>query len=100
MVRARIIGGYKDSGLYRTMRECEDVKSKLRKVTDPDVARRKKLRQIKLRGIIIDDATNGDVHNTRGGGYLGMSPAELQGVRKVLKQVDGGDRSCGVGGGG
>lgn len=104
VVKATIIGGYKDPGLYQTMKECMDVRLKLRRVADPDIVRRKKKEQIKKaqrlakakamntndnRGI-IDESDNCDGDHNGRGGYLGMSPLQLQSARNQLKQVGGG----------
>jgi hypothetical protein len=94
VVKARVVGGYKDPGLYQTMKECEDVKLNLRRVIDPDVARRRKQQQMKRSNAIINATANRTGIESKFGdsGYLGMSPGQLQTARKLLKQVDGGFR--------
>merc|ERR1711862_201425 len=39
--------GFKDPGLQKHMKECENQKKKLRHVEDPEIARKKKIQQIK-----------------------------------------------------
>ncbi|KAG7350955.1 hypothetical protein IV203_010315 [Nitzschia inconspicua] len=73
-VKAKRITGYQDTSLHQTMKECQRVKQQLRKVQDPELARKERQRQMKF--------------NTKNGGYLGMSKDTLQKARKDLKHVN------------
>ena len=68
---------FRDPSLQQTIDECESVKSKLRKVEDPELARREKRRQLK-----INNMKSGK------GIYLGMSEDHLQRARRHLKNVN------------
>eukprot|EP00536_Pseudo-nitzschia_multiseries_P014292 jgi/Psemu1/291351/fgenesh1_pg.683_\ len=84
-VKAKIVHGYKDESLYKTMEQCRDIRKGLRRVEDPDVARRekkKRLRQENLRCKIKGKNTSE--------GYLGMTPGSLHDIRKSLRQVERG----------
>ncbi|VEU41477.1 unnamed protein product [Pseudo-nitzschia multistriata] len=82
-VKATIVKGYKDESLYKTMQECKDVRKSLRKVKDPDVARREKKMLLKKKALRykIKGKDTSD-------GYLGMTPGSLQHVRRSLRHVD------------
>ncbi|KAL3911660.1 MAG: hypothetical protein SGARI_001539 [Bacillariaceae sp.] len=71
------IDEFRDPSLQQTMEECESVKSKLRKVEDPELARREKRRQLK-----ISNMKSGK------GIYLGMSEDNLQRARRHLKNIN------------
>jgi hypothetical protein len=73
-VKAKRVVGYQDANLHQTMKECQRVKQKLRKVQDPEKARKERQRQLKY-------------NSNRKGGYLGMSQDSLQRARQHLKQV-------------
>ena len=81
-VKATIVNGYKDKGLYKIIRECRTVKESLRSVKDPESTRKEKTRQLALQNIRtkIKGTNSGD-------GYLGMSPEILDGARRSLKRV-------------
>jgi len=81
-VKSTIVTGYKDKSLYKTIRECQDVKKLLRKVADPDLARKEKKTQLALQHTRskIKGKDSSD-------GYLGMNPGSLQNARKFLKKV-------------
>uniref|UniRef100_A0A7S4AAC6 Uncharacterized protein n=1 Tax=Pseudo-nitzschia australis TaxID=44445 RepID=A0A7S4AAC6_9STRA len=82
-VKATIVMGYKDKSLYKTMKECQDVRKSLRRVVDPEVARKEKKRILALQNVR---------HKVKGkhssDGYLGMSPGSLQDARDFLTQVE------------
>ena len=82
-VKATIVKGYKDKELYKTIKECQDVRKSLRKVADPEVARKEKKKQLALQNVSIK--IKGRDSND---GYLGMCPGSLQDARKFLKQVE------------
>jgi hypothetical protein len=67
---------FKDPSLQQTMQECESVKSKLRKVQDPELARREKRKHLKLNNM-----------KSGKGVFLGMAEDNLQRARRHLKQV-------------
>ena len=81
-VKATIVKGYKDQSLYKTMKECQDVRKSLRRVVDPEVARKEKKRILALQNVR---------HKVKGkdssDGYLGMSPGSLQDARNILTQI-------------
>jgi hypothetical protein len=74
-VKAKRVVGFRDDSLQKTIQECQDVKQRLRKIQDPELARKQRQRDLKC--------------NTKDGGYLGMSRGSLQKARKDLKQVTG-----------
>lgn len=81
-VKSTIVKGFKDKSLYKTIKECQDVKKVLRRVEDPDLARKEKKMQLALQNVRckIKGKNSSD-------GYLGMSPGTLQDARKFLKRV-------------
>jgi hypothetical protein len=81
-VKSTIVKGYKDKSLYKTIGECQEVKKSLRRVADPELARKEKKTQLALQNIRtkIKGSNSSD-------GYLGMSPYSLQDARRCLKQV-------------
>ena len=81
-VKSTIVKGYKDKGLYKTIRECQNVKNTLRRVADPELARKEKKRQLALQ-----NARTKIKGKNSSDGYLGMSPARLQDARRCLKKV-------------
>mmetsp|Transcript_26257 Transcript_26257/g.61540 ORF Transcript_26257/g.61540 Transcript_26257/m.61540 type:complete len:138 (-) Transcript_26257:536-949(-) len=82
-VKATIVHGYKDKSLYKTMQECRDVRKGLRRVEDPDIARREKKKHLALQNLRCK-IKGKDTSE----GYLGMTPGNLQVIRKSLRQVD------------
>lgn len=78
VVKATKVVGFEDASLRQTMKECQHVKQKLRKVQDPEQKRRERQKQFKY-------------NNKQGssGGFLGMSQDTLQRARNDLKQVTG-----------
>ena len=68
--------GFKDPGLQKHMDECNKQKKKLRKVEDPEVARKKKIQQIQ-----VDSKEKENV------GPLGITQNELQNKRNNLKKA-------------
>ena len=88
-VKSTVVEGYKDESLYRTMRECQDVKTSLRKSPDPDLVRKEKKKNLRLQNIgTIRTKLNG---KSSGDGYLGVSPNSLYQARRFLKQSSRGD---------
>lgn len=79
VVKATKVVGFEDASLRQTMKECQHVKQKLRKVQDPEQKRRERQKQFKYN------------NNKQGssGGFLGMSQDTLQRARNDLKQVTG-----------
>ncbi len=74
-VKAKRVEGYQDTNLQKTMKECQKVKQQLRKVEDPELARKKKQTRLKY-------SSDGN------GGFLGMSRDSLQKARNDLKHVN------------
>ena len=74
--RAKTIEGFKDKGLYAFIDKCVESKQKLRKVDDPEVARRQKLRRIRVEGLSKSD---NQIH---------LSPQKLQVERQRLRPVN------------
>jgi hypothetical protein len=72
-VKAKRVVGFQDASLQKTMQECQDVKQRLRKVQDPELARKQRQRDLK--------------YNTKNVGFLRMSQSSLQKARKDLKKV-------------
>ena len=71
-VKSTPLPGYKDRGLYEFMDKAKERKAKLRRVEDPEVARKKK-KEIR--------------NNTKPSGPLGLSKETLKDKRKGLKQT-------------
>jgi hypothetical protein len=71
--KAKSYKGRKDPGLEEVMDMCVETKRSLRKVVDPEIARREKMQRIKS--------------SQDGSGYLGMSPENLQSKRQGLKRT-------------
>eukprot|EP00543_Licmophora_paradoxa_P011123 CAMPEP_0202478642 /NCGR_PEP_ID=MMETSP1360-20130828/94565_1 /ASSEMBLY_ACC=CAM_ASM_000848 /TAXON_ID=515479 /ORGANISM="Licmophora paradoxa, Strain CCMP2313" /LENGTH=181 /DNA_ID=CAMNT_0049105927 /DNA_START=457 /DNA_END=1002 /DNA_ORIENTATION=- len=67
---------YRDKGLYQTIKECQERKHLLRKVKDPDNARKEKMMKLRQNGLSK-------------GGYLGLSSQQLQYHRSSLRNVVG-----------
>jgi hypothetical protein len=87
-VKAKSIAGYKDHALHQTIQECQNIKSKLRKVSiDPDVARKEKQRKLRIGEMITALQEQQQPSDGDDGGYLGMTTARLQKARKDLKHV-------------
>ena len=74
--RAKTVEGYKDSGLYEFMDKCVERKRHLRKVGDPERARREKMKRISAES----------KSNLKGS--LGLSPEKLQVERQRLHSVN------------
>jgi len=89
-VKATIVKGYKDKELYKTIKECQDVRKSLRKVADPEVARKEKKKQLALQNV----STKIKGQDSNNDGYLGMCPGSLQDARKFLKQVEPADQTA------
>jgi len=81
-VKSTIVKGFKDKSLYKTIGECQEVKKSLRRVADPELARKEKKTQLALQNVRtkIKGSDSSD-------GYLGMSSYSLQDARRCLKQV-------------
>lgn len=75
--KSKILTGHKDKGLYKTMKECQDIKLSLRKTPDPEFMRKEKKNMLTLQK---------KRENARDG-YLGMSPCSLRDARRFLKEV-------------
>jgi hypothetical protein len=87
-VKAKAIAGYKDHALHQTIQECQNIKSKLRKVSiDPDVARREKQRKLRIGEMITALQEQQQPSDGGDGGYLGMTTVSLQKARMDLKHV-------------
>jgi hypothetical protein len=71
--RAKTIEGYKDSGLYEFMDKCVERKRHLRKVGDPELARREKMKRISAES------------KSKLTGNLGLSPEKLLLERQRLQ---------------
>ena len=65
---------YRDAGLHKHMQECRATQQTLRRVTDPETARRQKLQDRKLQ-------------QAAGQGPLGLSVDQLVNVRSSLRDV-------------
>ena len=89
-VKATVVRGYKDEGLYETINRMQDVRKSLRKVVDPEVTRKEKQERLKQQNIIrsISGQNSGSCTSSSSDGYLGMSSNSLQEARKILKKVD------------
>lgn len=83
-VKVRVTKGFKDEGLHKTINTMQDVKKSLRKVADPEMTRKEKLKILKQQNIRRSISGQKD---GRKDGYLGMSPDSLQDARKFLKEV-------------
>lgn len=78
-VKSTIVTGYKDKSLYKTIKECQDVKKSLRKTKDPDVVRKEK----KIR-LSLDSLRSSIKGENSSDGYLGMTPTSLRDARRFL----------------
>ena len=89
-VKATVVRGYKDEGLYETINRMQDVRKSLRKVVDPEVTRKEKQERLKQQNIVrsISGQNSGSCTSSCSDGYLGMSSNSLQEARKILKKVD------------
>lgn len=68
---------FRDVGLQQTISECRNTKQKLKKVSDPDVARKLKIKHIRKDQILEE-----------GSGPLKVSPRQLADIRSNLRAVD------------
>jgi len=88
-VKATVIKGYKDEGLYKTINRMQDVRKSLRKIVDPEVTRKEKQERLKEQNIIRSiSGQNGSFTRSSSDGYLGMSSNSLQEARRILKKVE------------
>jgi hypothetical protein len=81
-VKSTIVQGYKDKSLSKTIGECQEVKKSLRRVADPELARKEKKTQLARQNARTKIKGNNSCDE-----YLGMSPCSLQDARRCLKQV-------------
>ena len=74
--RAKTIEGFKDKGLYAFIDTCVESKRTLRKVEDPEVARRQKLKRLRAESL---SKSNDQLH---------LSPQKLRVERQRLRSVN------------
>ena len=95
VVKATVLNvkAFKDESLYKTMQECEDVRKSLRRVKDPEVARKEKKSRLALQNLRYKakgggrDKEGDGAATDAAGGYLGMTPGGLQDARKSLRKL-------------
>jgi hypothetical protein len=74
--RANTTEGFKDKGLYDFIDKCVESKQKLRKVEDPEAARRQKLRRLRAESMSKSD------------NHIQLSPHKLRAERQRLRPVN------------
>ena len=90
--QAKKTNGFKDPGLYQFINTCVESKRNLRKVDDPEIARRKKVKRIRAKG-------------QTGNNSLGLSPDKLLVERQrlrtttvvdhiIINENDDGEKEC------